>query len=254
MAGPWIFAAQGPGRSRAPWAGLGAALLALVLVMAPLGAGAVTVNPGANPALEDVTLLGTRYRGPNSGDEIFVGLDDLGSGADRNGAGYPWSLGLTDFAFSYDSNTGIILSSLTFPSVLDDPNPPPGALDFVEVMLTGPTGLSLDNLTITVSNRGRQGGEIAALNVMVNGEEAGDFAPPAPSFVDFAVSDFPVLPVLTVTGQIRLTAPIQPNEGERLRFQIVAGEAPARIPLPAPVFLLLSGLAALGVVARRRAA
>lgn len=220
---------------------LAAAAFGVALAGASAPAGAATVSAGYNPALISGDTVGARYRGQSTGDEHYVGVNDLGSSANRTEQSYVWQNGAIPFSFSYDSTTGSVVS------MLDD-------LDAIS--FGGPTGEAFDVLQLTLSNRSKDTATFTVSDLEVNGmplvdgvgDPFGDLT--CAAFCDFMVTDFAVATVLTVTGTINFAGTMDSNDSERVRFEVKAGTTP--IPLPPALGLMLGGLSMLGFLGWRR--
>lgn len=76
-----------------------------------------TVTPGYSFLTE---AAGVRYRGNSSGNEIYLGVPNLGVGGNRNEAGYPnvyanWQAGTYAVTFGYDATENKITTTIDGP-------------------------------------------------------------------------------------------------------------------------------------------
>ncbi|PRY26501.1 putative secreted protein [Aliiruegeria haliotis] len=214
-------------------------LLSLVAAFALAGATsalAATVSPGVPVGTTDSDLPAAKWRGQNSGNELYYGVEPLNSGTYRNEVGFNWTSGAsTPFTFSYNSLNGEVLATIGSGT--------PGA-----AFTTAP-GLGGDGLVLSMRNGGKDGATISVTDMFVNGESVGGFS--TAGFQQWTVSDFALAPVLSVTGNILFGGTINPSDSERTRFQIQVADLPP-VPLPVPAFLLLGGLGGLVVLRKRR--
>jgi len=210
--------------------------LALVGVLgAAPDAQAATLTPGFDGSLLSTETVGARYKGANTGAEHFAGVNDLGQGANRSQAEHTWVAGsATAFSFMFDSATGLIESSLGGASI----------------SFQGTAGLVSNVLQLNLSNRvANDPFTFSVSNLSVNGESIADLT--CDEFCDWMVTDFAVLPKLTVSGSINLDGTMTGNPNELIRFGVTASSI-APIPLPAAGWLLLTAFGGLGLAAHRR--
>jgi hypothetical protein len=80
------------------------------LLGAPVAQAATLTTDPAALALFTAAPEGVRFRSQTGGEEIYVGVGDLGVGANRSGAQYGWALS-QPFTVVYDAVTGALSAS-----------------------------------------------------------------------------------------------------------------------------------------------
>lgn len=150
-------------------------------------------EPGASflvtdgPAAFAGSTVGVRYRGTNSGGEVYLGVDDVGVGANRNEANTSWIDGLRPFSLTFDGTT------LT--STIAGPGQPPTeeTLTFVPTATCG----DFDVMQVNIAARKNAGDRSAVENLRINGVPVGGLGPTTDSSADY----LPEQINLTVTGE-----------------------------------------------------
>jgi hypothetical protein len=214
---------------------LAAAAVALALVAGALAApaAAATLSTGYQPLLMTGTVIGTRYKGPSSGNDLYVG-PAAGGFAVRTEAEPTWVVGNNTFSLVYDATTGLLTSTLNSTTVSRNV----GAGLFATALQ-----LSLNDRSLT--------NPLSVSSIIVNGTSMGSLSNSG-AFQDYMVSGIPFSSIgFTISGILNRSA-IAGNPNESTRFDIRAATAP--IPLPAAGWMLLAAFGGLGVMARRRKA
>jgi len=211
---------------------LSVAVMVTGMMIAP-SVGAATLTPGYNTSLLSADTVGTRYRSQATSNEHYVGVNDLGVGSNRSEAGHVWVPGLIDFAFSYNSLSGLISSTLGTNTITFD----------------GTKGLVSNALKLTLSNQSKKTAVFTVSDLEVNGDPIADLM--CASYCDWMVTDFPVLSSLNVTGKINFEGIMDFNDQERVKFEITSS-AITPVPLPAAGLMLLTGIGGLVVMRRKR--
>lgn len=197
---------------------------------------AITVTSGYDSSYEPLDF-GVRYRSfqPTGGDEVYLGVPDLGVAGNRNAQNINWASGPTtfDFTFTYDPVTDTLTSTVAGNAPLT---------------YTFAPDLVIDVLQLDVVDRDTTG-EIWLTNLMVNGESAGDFLVGGEGYNTWMLTDIASGPGLTVTGTINRTGTFGSSQ-ELSKIQILAGGSP--VPVPAAIWLFGSGLLGMVGIARRK--
>lgn len=202
---------------------------------------AATLSNGYNASLLSADTVGVRYRGQSTGNEHYVGVNDLGVGANRSEGAITWAQDDYAFVFTFDSLTGKLSSTFDGGTAVTYNSTP---------------GFVSDVLHLTLANRVKNGstGVLTINNLTVNGEAIGSgplTCALGPVVCEFMVTNFAVGPLLTVAGSINLTGLFDTNQSETSRFQIEAS-AVAPVPLPAALPLFAAALGLLGYLGWRR--
>ena len=198
---------------------------------------AATVSPGYVSGTINGDAVGLRYRSQSTGREIFVGKNDLSTGANRSEAEYGWTPGSLAFSFVFDGLTGQVTSTLG------------------TTVTSYASGFNMEAfvLKLTLANRSKNTGTFAVNGLSVNGQALGNFT--STNYTDWTVTGFTVAPLLTVTGTLVHAGLFDKNDSERVKFEVTAGlREISAVPVPAALPLMLAGLGGLAFVARRRKA
>jgi len=215
---------------------LHSAIVAIALVAgSPLAAAQIT--PGFNPAIVGSETAALRFRGQSTGNEVYLGQNDLGVGANRDEGAVVWAPGTYGFTWTFDSLTG----DLDYTGI-------GGLLAFTRTTaMPAP-----DVVQFTLSNRSKSTGTFEVRNLTVNGESIADQGA-VPGFNDFMITDFAVMDTLTIAGDLVVAGIFDLNDSERVRVQFSASKDPtAPIPLPAALPLMGAGIGALALLRRRK--
>lgn len=156
-----------------------------------------TVTPGYSGLTE---AAGVRYRGNSSGNEIYLGIPDLGVGGNRVEASYPnaytnWQDGTYAVTFSYDPAENTIVTTI------DDGDDDSKTLEygFDDLLAPGCPVADWNTMDINVVDR-LTTGELAFNNVMLDGFSLGDFDDEG--WKNWTVSDFDFSQGFTVAGDM----------------------------------------------------
>ena len=125
----------------------------------------ITVNDGAFDA---TSAAGVRYKGNNTGGEVYLGVNDLGIGGNRVEFNRNWVDGAYDFVLSHDTTDNSLFTSI---------NNPNQSLTFdfdVESATPACSPEDWDTLQIALANRKPLVG-LDFTNVLLNGIALGDF-------------------------------------------------------------------------------
>ena len=182
--------------------------------------GKCTAGPTVTTGFSNLTSAATaRWKGQNSGNEIYLGPMTDPSALPRVENGNQWSPGTTfPVSFSYDATAGSVSSTttgtnganLTF--VFDAGANAPGCPE-----------ADWDTLDILVRDSRVDGG-LAFTNVELNGIALGDFATPdlagQPGFQNWTVADYDFTQDFTVTGDIEIVGAFTGNEAMKVQVSV----------------------------------
>jgi hypothetical protein len=215
---------------------LAVAFFAGAIAGGPLAA--ASISAGFNPLIVGSETAALRFRGQSTGNEIYLGQNDLGVGANRDEVGVTWTPGAYSFVWTFDSLTGgLDYTGIGGPLAFDRTTAMPAP----------------DVVQFTISNRSKATGTFEVRNLTVNGESIADLGVVG-GFNDFMITDFGVMDTLTIAGDLVVAGTFDRNDSERVRVQFSASRNPtaAAIPLPAALPLLGAGIGALAVLRRRK--
>lgn len=201
-------------------------LSALVALMATPALGQ-SVEPGYSAY--DLQLGGARYRSfaNTGGDEIYVGVPDLGRGAARAQRNIRWAA-VNTVGFAVDPQADVLEAWVVnengvYTLAYDDWFARRAALDGGDV-----PGLNV----LHISMAGRDAGSTVAFEeVTINGMELGDFEP-VDGWNDWMVEGVDLVDGFVIEGVLVLDGPFS-NSQERSRLEIKAGwrAPPACMPI-----------------------
>lgn len=155
-----------------------------------------TVTPGYSGLTE---AAGVRYRGNSSGDEIYLGIPDLGVGGNRIEASYPnvyasWQDGTYEVTFSYDPSANAVSTSIDGPGGTASLT-----YDFDDLLAPGCAPADWNTMDINVVDR-LTTGELAFNDVMLDGLPLGSFDDEG--WKNWTVSDYDFGQGFTVSGDL----------------------------------------------------
>jgi hypothetical protein len=193
------------------------ALLSLSLLLPAIAPAQVVT--GFVPHEED--LISARFRsfGNTGGSELFVGVPDLGVGANRTEVNLTWAQGDTAFTFTLDRTADqlrldVAGQQLVFENI---------SAEIANRTSGSYTLFDLNLLQIDVAQRDA-GSTVQLLDLTLNGDELGSFVPQEDGFFTWTVLNRCVSrqDVTILSGTLRLAGPFS-NSQERSRVQITAG-------------------------------
>lgn len=183
----------------------------------PVAAGP-TVTPGYSGLTE---AAGVRYRGNSSGNEIYLGIPDLGVGGNRVEASYPnvyanWQDGTCAVSFSFDQTENKVVTTI------DDGAGDSKSLeyDFDDLLAPGCAVADWNTMDINVVDR-LTTGELAFNNVTLDGFSLGDFDDEG--WKNWTVSDYDFSQSFTVSGDLVVSGW---TGSETNKLQLVVGCLP----------------------------
>jgi hypothetical protein len=173
--------------------------------------------------LLDVGGAGVRYKGDNTGNEIYLGIPDLGVGGNRVEEGFGWVDGTYDVTFAFDATNNKVTTSIDGPGGstsleydFDDLLPPGCATaewNALYILLRDDRddgGLELNNIVLTPGNFDL--GDFGTLDVLGT-----------PGFLEWTVTGYDFTQSFTVSADLV----IQNYVGnEALRMEILVGCLP----------------------------
>lgn len=188
--------------------------------------------------------FGVRFRSfqPTGGQEVFLGIPDLGSAENRVAQQLTWESESSTFELNYDPTTDLLTSVVGKHETL--------SYDFAE-------DLSIHTLHLSLADRDEKG-DIWITDLTVNGERLGDFGFEQEGWFDWMITDLAKAEGLSVTGTIHRTGTFSSSQ-ELSRIQITARgtKSPVKVADAAPGILIMGmGFVAMTqgrrYVARRR--
>jgi len=203
---------------------LGALLvLALVLPVVPTNvafAQSPTITPGYAPY--DQELISVRFRSfaNTGGEEIYVGVPDLGAPQPRVVRNMTWVAGTNTITIVYDQ----ALASLTATVVNSNGTFSLANTNLVaDLAAKGKTHTLADLNIMQITVASRDTGTSAALqNVVLDGASLGSFSGPTPSLLDWMVNGAQLSDGFTLTGNLVLNGTFSGSQ-ENSRVEIKAG-------------------------------
>ena len=185
-----------------------------------------------SPADFETVHGAARWRsfGNSGGDELYLGVGDLGNAANRVAQGFTWPAGDTSISLSFDSSTQMMSATV-------------GAQQALTFNISDPGNMNL--MQIAVADR-ESNGTIEFNDVFLNGESLGDFGGTG-GWDIWSVSNFNFSQDWALTGNINLSGTFS-NSQETSKLDITFGRS--TIPEPSTLGILLVG--GIGVLVRRR--
>lgn len=170
-------------------------------------------DPVVTPGYSNLTeAVGVRYKGANTGNEIYLGLSDLGNGANRAETGYTWSAGTYKVTYAYDSASEAIATTIVDPA---------GTSKSLTYSLAGKTpqcdASSWNTLDINVVDR-QDPFNLRFNNVKLDSYDLGDFG--AEGWKNWTVSEFDFSKDFTLTGDLVVDGTWTGNETSKLQLTV----------------------------------
>lgn len=176
--------------------------------------------------------------------EMYLGEPDLGVPGNRNdvqNVAYTTNL-VQNFTFGFNSSTNQLFSTIGSKSL---------TYDFTPTDIWNTVVIRFRNTGGDVNAQTLETNSFSLSNLFVNGEAVSDITMNA-GFMNVSITDFAVLTDFQVTGTLNLKFDNgRYGKGEQSRFEILGANVSA-VPVPAALPLLLTGLAALGLMSHRR--
>jgi hypothetical protein len=189
------------------------AILGLLALLVSAGIlAAQTVTPGYLPHEEDLAAVRYRSFGNTGGEEIYLGIPDLGVAANRTardfGTTQKWG-STNEVTFTYDPasdkllttvNTGSATFSLEYPNLS------------VQLPLKGKTFTpgDMNILQLSVVCRDTNNSTVSFNDVYLDGHFLGNFT--AVGWLDWMVTDYDFSQGFTLTGRITLSGPFSNSQ------------------------------------------
>jgi hypothetical protein len=181
----------------------------------------VDAGPSVTSGYSGLTeAAGVRYRGNSSGNEIYLGIPDLGVGGNRVEASYPnvyanWQDGTYLVTFAFDQAENKVVTTIAGIGGTESLE-----YDFDDLLAPGCPTANWNTMDINVVDR-LTTGELAFNNVMLDGNSLGDFDDEG--WKNWTVSDYDFSQSFTVSGDLV----VQGWTGsETNKLQIVVGCLP----------------------------
>jgi hypothetical protein len=178
-------------------------------------------------------FAGVRYRSfaNTGGGEMYLGVPDLGVGANRSEINLTWASGPNSVSFSYD------LTDLT------------SSADGEEIEYNIGNLGTLNRLQISVVSRDTDS-SVSFENVYLGSELLGNFG--GPGWNNWTVTDIDLSSGFMLTGDIILSGPFSASQ-ELSKVEVLVGSgSPAPVPEPTTMLLLGTGLAGLAGFGRKK--
>lgn len=201
-------------------------LICLVVAFIPAKARADLVLSAGPADFERVTGA-VRLRNFRSfaGNEIFLGVPDLGASSNRVAADYTWPSS-ADVTFSFNPGTSRILATVSGQGINPSIN--------LSYAVNPVSPLDVMQITIVDRDRGSSVGSVAFNNVDLNGTSLGSFTGVEGTFANWKVSDFDFSQAWTLSGTVALSGTFAASQ-ELNRIEVSFGRA---VPEPGTFALL----------------
>ena len=160
---------------------------------------------------------GVRYRGNSSGNEIYLGVPDLGVGTNRVEVSYPnvyanWADGTYAVTFSFDQAANKVSTSIDGPGGVASLD-----YDFDDLLSPGCPTANWNTLDINVVDR-LDPANLRFNNVMLNGSPLGDFG--AEGWLNWTISNFDFSQSFTVSGDMVVSGTWTGSETNKLQLTV----------------------------------
>lgn len=174
-----------------------------------------TVTPGYSGLTE---AAGVRFRGNSTGNEIYLGIPELGTSGNRVETSYPnvysgWPAGTYSISFSFDASENKISTSINGPGGSKS-----SSYDFDDLLSPGCPSADWNAMDINVVDR-LAGSDLRFNNVVLNGNSLGNFG--EEGWKNWTVTDFDFSQDFTISGDMVVTGTW--SNAERSKLQIVVG-------------------------------
>ncbi len=182
-------------------------------LLGPVGPAPPTVVSGYSGLAE---AAATRYKGDNSGKEIYLGIPDLGVGGNRVETEYPassnWQSGTYAVTFAFDQPENKITTSISGPGG-------PAALeyDFDTLLAPNCAVANWNTMDIAVVDRNATH-NIRFNNVVLGGFPLGDFG--AEGWNNWTVTGFDFTQSWTMTGDLVVSTAFLNNETNKIQLTV----------------------------------
>lgn len=209
---------------------------ALLLTLMIGTSSALVIESGyTEPTADDA--FGVRYRSfkPTGGDEVYLGVPDLGVSANRTAQNINWaSESRYNFSFTYDPTASLLTSVVA---------------GYSPLIYSYAGDIEVHTLKLDLVNRDVES-ELILRGLTINGEDAGDFS--GSGWNTWMLSSLAPSSMLTVSGTIERFGAFS-NSQELSKIELLAyGDAPVATPEPSTFVLLGAGLVGLIGFSRRR--
>jgi hypothetical protein len=169
------------------------------------------VTPGYSGLTE---AAGVRYRGQNSGNEIYLGIPDLGVGSNRLETGYTWAPSTTyKVTFAFDKDNNAVNTSIVDPAG----GTKSLSYDFDDKLAPKCDVASWDTLDINVVDR-QDPFNLRFNNVMLDGHSLGNFG--EEGWKNWTVTGFDFTKSFTLTGDLVVDGTWTGNETSKLQISV----------------------------------
>ena len=221
---------------------MGLTFFGLTIGVAPASSSAAVMIEAGFPAYTG-DRVGFRLRNFDSSPndlEIFIGRNNLGVPSNRNQSPFVYQPA-NEFSFTYDGvdtiTAGIGGTAVTYSGI--------SALSF---------GGALNAIQFTFSDQTDDLGEVAIIDLVVDGVNLGDFSPPG--FNDFTITGFDPVDGVTISGTLNLAGTFaNSSEASRVQFRVghdASVTATPSVSEPSALMLMATGLIGLSALTYTR--